>query len=115
MAELHLSAGRLRHRVSIDAKTETQDETGDPVVTWAPWAEGVPAEIAPAKGAEFAALNQILGRAVVAIVIRWRPGVVRTMRVRHEGTIYNIVDAPRDPDSGREWIVMPCVAGTNQG
>jgi SPP1 family predicted phage head-tail adaptor len=111
----NIEAGRLRHRIDIDDKVESQDETGDPVVTWNPWAVSVPAAIEPLKGNEFAGANQLLGRASVLIIIRWRAGVLRTMRLRHGTTIYNIVDVMPDPDSGRNHLLLPAVSGTNQG
>ena len=109
-------AGIFRHRVDIDERVTAQDATGDPVVTWTPWATSVPAEIAPWSAREYSTVpSHILAQATTRIRIRYRPGVVPTMRVRHGETVYNLVGVLPDPDSGRDSLLLPAVSGTNSG
>lgn len=109
-----MDRGKLRLRITIDDKISVQDETGDPIVTWIPWAENVPADLVSANGKEFAVANQILAQAQAAFLIPWIPGVLPTMRVRHGDAIWNIVALVPDR-THRESIKIGVVSGTNQG
>jgi SPP1 family predicted phage head-tail adaptor len=118
-----MDAGRLRHRVTIDERVTSQDEHGDPVVTWQPWASNVPAEIAPVSGKEFLAGQGVVAQVTCRIVIRWRQGVVETMRVRHvvdagsplREDVYNVAAVLPDNDSGRDHLTLMCTKGVNEG
>ncbi len=118
-----MEAGRLRHRITLQERVTSQDEHGDPVVTWTSWAEIVPAEIVPVSGREFLAGQGIVGQVTTKIRIRWRPGVVETMRALHtvdagspgRVDIYNIAAVLPDPDSGRVFVWLMCARGVNDG
>lgn len=118
-----MEAGRLRHRIIIDERVTAQDEYGDPVASWVEWAANVPAEIAPVSGKEFLAGQGIVGQITTRITIRWRPGVVPTMRLRHlveDGSpplfdIYNVHAVLPDPKSGRSHLTLMCTRGVNEG
>lgn len=110
-----MEAGRLRHRVTIDEKVETPDGQGGIETTYLAWEENIPAAIEPGSGKEFMNSNQILAQVSTRITVRWRPGVVPTMRVRHESAIYNIVAVLPDKETGRTWLTLGCVSGTNDG
>lgn len=110
-----MEAGRLRHRIDIDEKIETQDGNGDPVVTWKPFARRVPAAIEPLSAKEFLSLNQPVAQGSARIVIRWMAGVLPTMRARHGETIYNILGVLSDRESGRDYLTLPVSRGTNEG
>ena len=115
-AASNIAAGQLRHRIDIDERVTAQDATGDPVVTWTPWAQGVPAAVEPLSSREFSGIpSHILAQATTKIRIRFRPGLSATMRIRHGGTIYNILGVLPDPDSGRDALLLPAVSGTNAG
>jgi SPP1 family predicted phage head-tail adaptor len=116
MANGPLNAGRLRHRVDIEMPTEIQDEeTGAVDVVWSPLWMHVPAEVAPRSGREFVAAQQLQGEVSTLITFRWRSGLTAKMRIVHNGTIYNPTALLQDPDSGREYIVAACSAGTTEG
>lgn len=110
-----MEAGRLRHRIDIYQKVTVQDSTGDPVPSWVLWAEKVAAEVAPLSAREFLGQNQILAQATAKILIRYRAGIDPTMRISHNGTIYNILGVLPDPDSGLDYMLLPASRGTNEG
>lgn len=105
-----LNAGRLRHRVTIEAPQHTQDpQTGEIVTTWAPFAENIAAAIEPVSVREFVAAQAVQSRIQVRIVIRHRGGLVAGMRiVGSDGTIYHPQGFLPDADSGREYFTIPC-------
>jgi len=101
-----VAAGRLRHRVELQAKRITQDpETGEIVTAWktvaTPWAE-----IAPMSAREFyasgAEQSEVRGR----IVIRHRGEVDASMRIVHRGKWYAIHGVMPDPNTGLEHLTL---------
>lgn len=121
-----IAAGRLRHRIDLDSRAETQADTGDLVSNWSLFAADVPAEIAPASAREFTAANTALAQATAKITIRWRPGMGSgaKMRARHKLYVdgvqvgedtYNILGALPDAETGRSHFILYCTKGTNEG
>lgn len=118
-----MDAGQLRHRIDIDERLTTQDEHGDAVVTWSPWVTNEPAKVADISGGEFLRGQGIASEVTTRITIRWRRGLVPTMRVRHlveDGSppiidYYDIKRVLRDQESGRDFITMMCTRGVNDG
>lgn len=111
-----MEAGKLRHRVTIEEKTQTQDGvTGDVTHTWTTWAENVPAAIEPLSGREFVTSAAQQAGVTARITIRWREGVTADMRIVHNGTLYNIAAVLEDNNSGRSHITMPCSRGVSEG
>jgi len=118
-----MDAGRLRHRIDLEERVVTRDTEGGEIVSWVLWAAAVPAEVAPASGKEMMVGGAELGQVTTRIVIRWRPGVVPTMRAIHRqtifeeesSTIYNIVAQLPDPETGRVSITLLCNTGANNG
>jgi SPP1 family predicted phage head-tail adaptor len=109
-------AGRLRHRVTVEAPTEVQDpETGAITVVWSPLWSNVAAEIAPRSGREFLAAQQLQAEVNTLITLRWRAGLTAKHRIVHGETIYNPAAILTDPDSGIEYLVAACSTGTNEG
>lgn len=110
-----MGSGQFRHRISIDDKVSVQDDTGDPVVSWVPWAVNIAADIQPVTGSEALAANQIFSKATAKIKIRWRTGITVMMRVRHGSDIYNILGVVPDPKSGRDKTTLLVMKGANEG
>lgn len=107
-----LAAGRLRHRLRIEAPQITQDpDTGALTTTWATVAEHVPASIEPLSVKDLIAAQSVKSLVSVRIVIRYRPGMLPNMRLINEadGTIYTPHAFLPDDNSGREYLTAPCV------
>jgi len=109
---MDLPAGRLRHRVSIEALVSDLDTDGATVEEWVPqFGRLLPAEIVALSGRELIAAQAVQSKVATRIRIRWRAGVVPSMRVVHRDTAYNIEAIVPDPDSGRRWLTLHCTSG----
>lgn len=111
-----LSAGRLRHRVRIERPDYVQDPiTGEMVKGWELVADKVPAAIEPLSAREFIAAQAVQSAVTARIVIRRRSDIDATMRILHRGRVYNIHGVLPDPESGLEYLTLPCSEGVNDG
>lgn len=115
---MSLSAGRLRHRITIQEPRQQQDSTTGAIRTvWVDFATFVAAEIAPLSVREFIASSQMQSQITARITVRYRPGLTAQMRILHSSTgkIYNPAGWLADPDSGLEYLTAPCSEGVNAG
>ena len=112
---MSIAAGKLRHRVDIEQLTITQDSSGDAVRSWSALHSSVPASIEPLSARDFIAASSVQSQIVARITIRYRSGLNASMRLNHNGTIYNISGILQDKDSGLEYLTMPVTAGVNDG
>lgn len=101
-----VATGKLRHKVQLQARIETQDpNTGEMLVSWQtvaePWAE-----IVPMSAREFIAAQAEQSEVRGRIVIRYREGVNATMRVVYRNEYFVIHGVMRDAESGREHLTL---------
>lgn len=113
-AKTGLDAGRLRHRVLLQAPVQTQDPEGGIIFTWEDVA-WLWAEVAPLSAREFVRAEELQSKVTARITIRYREGITAEMRMLHKGVIYNIAGVLDDPVSGIEWITLPVSQGLNEG
>ena len=102
-----MRAGKLRHRITIEERLETQEATGEPVWEWVPFAD-VWASIEPISGREFFAAQQVQSTVSTRIRIRHLEGVTQKMRVNYNGRYYAIEAVIRVMERDREIHLM-CV------
>jgi head-tail adaptor len=111
-------APKLRHRVTLQALTTTQATNGAKSEAFANWLTGEPASIYALSGRELLAANNEWPMCAYRITVRWRPGIVPSMRVIDEadpgGVVYNI-RAVQPDESLRKWYTLVCEAGVNNG
>lgn len=113
---MSIQAGRLRHRVSIQRRQESQNsDTGEINHTWVNVWSSVPAEIVPLSAREFVAAQSVQSEVVARMTIRYRAGLTAKMRIVHKGTAYNIAGILPDADSGLSYITIPLSYGVNEG
>lgn len=113
---MSLSAGRLRHRISIQKQKNLQDpDTGELRTIWQDVATNVSAAIEPLSVREFIAAQQMQSAVTARITIRYRDGLTPGMRIVHGSRIYNPQGWLSDPDSGLEYLTAPCSQGVNDG
>ena len=108
-----IAAGRMRHRVTIEALSQTRDAIGGLVDAWAPVAD-VWGEVYPLSGREFVAAQAVQAGVTTRITIRHRAGIVPAMRIRHGAALYNIVAVLPDPTLAGHLTLM-CETGINNG
>lgn len=112
-----MRAGRLRHRVAFQTPGLVQDPgTGEMLPGWETAWDKVPASVEPLSARDLIAAQAGQSEASARIVIRFRAGVLPTMRILHRGDVYNIQGPPLpDPDSGLEYLSILVSKGLNDG
>jgi SPP1 family predicted phage head-tail adaptor len=113
-------AQQLRHRVDIQALVVKRDPETEEAIT-EDWEsvlgsneELVPAEIRPLSGREFIAAQSVQATVTTKITIRERRDLLPTMRVVHQGEVFNIRAILPDPTLRRYQVLM-CESGANDG
>ncbi|MDM0024080.1 phage head closure protein [Variovorax saccharolyticus] len=111
-----MRAGKLRHVGTLQSRVETPDpSTGALVVTWPTFEADVRADIRFLGGLETLKADAVTAISKASIRIRYRPGVVETMRfVETDGKTFDINNISPD-DTGRRWLDLACTTGANQG
>lgn len=110
-------AGKLRHRVDFQTLGEVQSPaTGEMVPGWSTiWAK-VPASVTPLSARDLIAAQAAQSEASARIMIRYRAGVLPTMRIIYRGEVYDIKGpALTDPGSGLEYLTILVAKGVNDG
>ncbi len=99
----NLRLGSMRHRVTIQAPTESVDSNGQPVVTWTNYALNEPASVNPKGGNEYMRGRQLEANDITWFVIRWRSDITTLMRLVYNGLNYGItsIDAV---EGGRRYL-----------
>lgn len=111
-----LDAGRLRHRVTIQARQNIQDPaTGETVIAWADVWVNIAAALEPLSASERIATQAQRSEVTARVTIRPLSGLTAQHRLLHNGRIYNIEGVIPDPDSGQEWLTLPVSEGANDG
>ena len=106
----------MRYRIDIEKRVETQDpDTGAIVVTWEPVCRNIAASIEPLSVREFISSAALQSEITTRIVIRHRKGLDASMRIVHQGKIYNPAGWLPDHESGKDYLTAPCREGVNQG
>lgn len=106
-----MQPGKLRHRIAIERPATVQDPvTLELRNTWATFETDVPAEVVPLSGREFVAAQAEQAGVTTRITIRYLPGVLPEMRVRHLGVVHNIKAVLPDP-TFRKHLTLMCEAG----
>lgn len=107
-----LKAGRLRHRIRIEQPGYVQDPaTGEMLPGWSTFADAVPAAVEDLSVRDFIAAGAEQSEVTTRITIRYREGVTATMRAIWRGRVYSIKGVMHDPDSGLEYLTLPCAMG----
>ena len=118
-----LAAGRLRHWVSLQRFGFVMDSAGDAVQDpdtgelRREWTElaAMWAAIEPSSAREFNASQVGQSEVTGKIVIRYRPDILPTDRIVHNGRAYQLFGILPDLDSGIEYLTLPCGTGLNTG
>ncbi len=112
-----MQAGRLRHRITFQALVRKQDpETGEELESWMTVWDKVPAAVEPLSSRDFIAAQATQSEATGRMVLRYRAGVLPTMRILYRGDVYDIKGPPLpDPDSGLDYLTILVAKGVNDG
>jgi len=110
----NVAAGDLRHRVLIQQQVVKRDEDGVQTTNWVDVAT-VWASVEPLSAREFIQSGQTQAAVTARITIRYRAGLLASMRLVHREQVYNIAGLLPDKSSGLEYITIPVSAGVNDG
>ena len=103
-----MRAGALSHQVQIQSLVSVQDpNTGIITNAWTTFAT-VWAEVRPLSSREFIAAAASQSKVSATMKIRYLAGIKPSMRVLDGANVYNVEGVLPDPQSGREWITLPC-------
>ncbi|MGG3793599.1 phage head closure protein [Pseudomonas paraversuta] len=111
-----MRAGDLRHPVVIQHQSAQQDPaTGEMTTIWLDYAR-VWAAVDPLSARDLIAAQASQSQASGRITIRYRPGVLPTMRILHRGQVFTIIGQPLpDRNSGLEYLTLVVATGVNDG
>jgi len=113
-----MQAGKLRHRIDIEEFTEARDpDTGEfSEPAWvAKWPK-CPARVEPLSARDLVAAQAAQSEATKRMVIRYRPGVLSSMRIIYRGEVYSIEGPPLEDDkSGQEYLTIMVSKGVKDG
>ena len=107
-------AGKLRHRITIQTRTDTQDGFGQPVASWVNLVTNEPAEKRDLSGRELIAAQAVHSETTTEFVIRYRSGFDSKARVMFDGDVWTL-NAVLDPDGRRRMLRLHCSRGVNEG
>jgi len=117
-----MQSGKLRFRVTLQRRTETQQPGGQPIQSYVDIAT-VKAAIRPLSGRELIAAQQVQFQANTEITIRWRGDIDETCRVRHVVVFdspevvdnYDVIAPLPDPKTNRRELKLLCVKRSAEG
>ncbi|MCS2155469.1 phage head closure protein [Scandinavium sp. H11S7] len=106
---------KLSHRITIQRRTSIQSPvTGAMEYTWSNLAD-VWAEVVSSSVRDFIAAQASTVKVSARIKIRYREDIQEKDRVLFRGKIYSIEGVLPDPDSGLEYLTLPCSEGVKDG
>ena len=100
-----MNAGDLRHRITIQQNTPSQNSHGEPVASWSTLAT-VWAAVEPLTGREFFTTEQVQSELSVRFRIRHRTGITPLMRISWDSRTFTIENVIRVQENKREIHLM---------
>jgi SPP1 family predicted phage head-tail adaptor len=97
--------GKLRHRITIERVSETQDSDSSVIETWSTFT-AVQAWIEPISGREYFAAQTTQAEVTHRISLRYLDGAIAKMRVKHGSRIFDILSAVNVNERNRELQLM---------
>ena len=86
-----MKIGRLRHRLALQAETQTQGATGEVTSSYAT-ADTVWGSIIPVSGRELEQARQISEEITYKAVIRYYSGLTTEYRIQHDSRTFEIAN-----------------------
>lgn len=100
-----MQAGKLRHRITFQSKTATQDSFGEETITWGTFAT-VWGAVEPMTGREFLEGKGLEAEVTTRIRIRYKSGILPEMRAVYGSHTYDVVSVIHLEERQREMHVM---------
>jgi SPP1 family predicted phage head-tail adaptor len=109
---MSLSAGKLKHVVSIQERQEVVDQDGEREHSWVTVFPRLYADVQPLSVRELVASQAETSKLSARVTVRFRTGINSGQRLLFRGQVYNIEGAQPDPESGLEWLTLAVSTGT---
>lgn len=110
-----MNLGKLKHRIRIERRTGVQSaSTGAMEYSWQKVAD-VWSEVTPVSVKEFITSQASNVELIARIKIRYREDIQNQDRITFRGKIYAVEGILPDPDSGLEYLTLPCSQGVKDG
>ncbi|OOH89534.1 head-tail adaptor protein [Pasteurellaceae bacterium 15-036681] len=100
-----MNIGRLRHRIKIQTLSNRPNDYGATIAEWRDKYH-VWAEVKPLSGREFFGSNQIHSEATTQIWLRYIPNIDRTMRVKFNQRLFEIVAVINYKEQNRTLLLQ---------
>lgn len=101
--------GAMRERVNLQTATDTVDDAGQPIRTWATTYASQPAQRMPMRGSEGLRGGQVEAGIDEIFIIHFRESVTPQMRLVHDSRNYGIVYV-NQVEGGRRYLELSCKA-----
>jgi len=98
----------LKHRITIQAKTETADGLGGFTTSWTTFAGPLWAAVWPTSAKEIIQNQQLSGQVSHRVRIRYVAGVTSDMRILFGSRIFNIL-SEINPEERCEMLDLVCM------
>lgn len=108
-----MNPGKLRHRITFQERTTTQDSYGQPLLTWTDVAT-VWGAVEPLNGRELMAAEAVQSEITHQVVIRYRPGITAKMRVLYGTRVFDIQNV-LDENERHRMLTLLCLEGLSDG
>jgi len=99
--------GAMRQRCTIQQVTETQDASGQPVVSWTDYVENEPCQYMQSSAYEGSRGRQVEAGAKAVFVVRYRSGYNEKMSVVFDGERYGITSIQK-VDGLNRYLEISC-------
>lgn len=110
-----LSAGRLRHRITIQGQVQTQDTTtGEIKITWKDIGTNVPAAVEPLSVRDTLAAQSFNSKVTARMTIRYRDDVDYSNRIIYRNKVYKPEGFLEDSVNGLTYLTIPVSQGINK-
>lgn len=100
-----MRAGQLRHSVTIEQATESQNAIGEAIQTWTTFAKRR-ASVQPFQGREFWSAKQFNAESNLRVRLRYLTGLTTKMRISWNGRLFDIRSIVNADERNRELILI---------
>jgi len=108
-----MRAGQLRHRITVQSRSDGADELNQPLTTWVDvvtlWAE-----VEQLSGRELMAASAERAENIARVTVRWRPDLLPNMRIVYGAALFDITDIS-DVEGRFKQLELMCKAGLSDG
>ncbi len=102
-------SGGMRHRVTVQAPTESQDEALQITTTWSDTYTSEPAAYEEVTGGEFIRGRQVVANANAIFAVNYRGGYTTRSRLVFDGTNFDILRVHK-PLGVKRFLELECKA-----